>query len=481
MTTKSFLITSLLVLILLGGVAMIWRPDDIPADKTPLVWVSDNNPSRTLQISAFNEEHPDFLLSLDYGNSGVQKIILQCASGVGPDIFDYGDEDMGTYVESGVLWDVTEASEKLGFNADKDGWPASKNTYTYNGRQYGFPCNTGAPILMYNKNVFDYLGLPYPEGLMSWEDFVVLGNKINDLVQEKTGGKSRLFPITGANWRIFFDSQHGEYFSEDGMPNLANSPALQKAFEWHRDFIFNHRFMPSSVEAKAMSGQGGFGAGNLNQFAGNRFSMIVTGYWSLAVFSRVHQQQMGYLEKQGIKVEDIKNPLERPIRVGAVMIPNFQGLPPSYRVQSRVAGINARSPRREEALQFLQYLAGPTYSEILNEGMDWLPGNPEYANLGIQPGSDDLQRPALQKLTEEAMAHGFSPRRSPFVLATDVNRVLTEQISRLESNPEIPVESLLQSAQANLLVLLRRNLERNPTLKDLFIQRLGEDAYKNLK
>lgn len=481
MTTRRFLIIAFLVLILLGGVAMIWRPDDAPAGKTPLVWVSDNNPTRMLQIAGFNEEHPDFNLRLDYGNNGVQKIILQCASGVGPDIFDYGDEDMGTYVEAGILWDVTEAADKMGFSAQKNGWPASVNTYTYNDRQYGFPCNTGAQILIYNKNVFDFLGLPYPEGSMTWEQFVELSKQVSQLAKEKLGERSVIFPVTGANWRIFFDNQKGEYFNEEGLPNLVNSPELKKAFEWHRDFVFKYRFTPTSVEANAMSGQGGFGAGNLNQFAGNRFSMIVTGYWSLIAFGRAHQQQMAYLEKQGIKVEDIKNPLERPIRLGGVMVPNFQGLPPYYRVQSRVAGINARSPRREEALQFLQYLAGPTYSKYLNEGKDWLPGNPEYANLGVEPGPEDLQRQQLQKITEGAMAYGFSPRRSPFVLTTDVNRVLAEQISRLESNPEIPVESLLQAAQDNLMVLMRRNLERNPTLKQLFVERFGEEAFKNLK
>jgi len=180
-------------------------------------------------------------------------------------------------------------------------------------------------------------------------------------------------------------------------------------------------------------------------------------------------------------VEDIKDPLARPLRLGAVLIPHYTGMAPSYRIGSRVAGINSRSPRREEALAFLQYLAGPTYSKLLNEGTDWLPGNPEYAQLGVDPGPPALARPELQSTTEKAMAYGYSPRRSPFLLDSDITRVFKEQISRLESNPDIPVESLIKRAEADLKTLMRRNIDRNPKLKTLYVERFGEESFNNLQ
>ncbi|MEI6339717.1 MAG: hypothetical protein WCQ57_14220, partial [Verrucomicrobiota bacterium] len=85
-----------------------------------------------------------------------------------------------------------------------------------------------------------------------------------------------------------------------------------------------------------------------------------------------------------------------------------------------------------------------------------------------------------QKTTEEAMAYGYVPRGSPYILSGDVSRVLLEQISRMESNPSIPVEALLQAATNDLKTLLRRNLERNPTLKKLYLENFGEAAFKNL-
>jgi ABC-type glycerol-3-phosphate transport system substrate-binding protein len=230
-----------------------------------------------------------------------------------------------------------------------------------------------------------------------------------------------------------------------------------------------------------MSGQGGWGSGNLNQFSVGRFAMAITGHWSLIAFGQAYHQQMEYLEKHGIKEDDIKDHLEKPLRIGAVLIPHFAGHPPSYRVSSRVAGINAKSPRREDALYFLQYLAGPTYSKLLNEGADFLPGNPKYAQLGVEPGPPALSRPELQKATEEAMTHGYSPRRSPFLLTSDITRIIAAQISRLESDPRISTEALLGAAESDLNTLMRRNLERNPDLKKLYIERFGEASYKSLR
>lgn len=478
MTTTKFLAAIFAALLLFSGLAYVWRPTKGPEGKIPLTWVSDNNPARTLQIQAFNEENPDLNLSLDYASTGVQKIILQCASGVGPDIFDYNDESLETFVEAGVLMDVSEQAKAMGFDAATAGWPSGYNTFNYLGKQYGFPCNTGAGILIYNKNVFDYFGIPYPQGVMTWDEFIEMAGKVNS---PDRNSKHQVFATSGLNWRLFFDSQRGEYFDENGRPRIADSPELYRAFEMHRDFIFKYHLTPTAVETKAMSGQGGWGSGNLNQFAVGRYAMVATGHWSLIAFGRAYQKQAENLKEKGLKEEDIKNPLERPVRLGAILIPHFAGQKPSYRVQSRVAGVNAKSPNRDEAVKFLKYLSGPVYSELLNQGTDWLPGNPKYAELGVEPGPPALAREQLQATTKEAVTYGYVARRSPFILSSDVSRVLNEQISRLESAPSIPIRSLLDTAQRDIDVLLRRNLDRNPELKKLFIEKFGEQAYKDLQ
>jgi ABC-type glycerol-3-phosphate transport system substrate-binding protein len=220
----------------------------------------------------------------------------------------------------------------------------------------------------------------------------------------------------------------------------------------------------------------------LNQFASGRFAMMVTGEWALIGLARTYTQQIKYLESKGVAPESLQNPLERPLRLGCVLIPKFPDRPPSYRVRSRSAAINARSPRREEALIFLKYLSGPSYSSLVNEMVDSLPGNPKYAEVGLAPGIAGLSRMEMHEATKQAMGYGYVPRRSPYLLTSDVMEVLKKQISRLESDPGLSVESLLQTAQLEVEKMVSRNLERNPELKKRYVLRGGSGtSLANLK
>lgn len=459
MSITRFLSFLFLLLAFLTGVAALWRPPGEPGNRVKLIWVSDNNPMRAAQIDAFNRENPELLLKLDYSNVGLQKILLQCGSGIGPDIFDYHDEQMQSLVEAGVLSDVTEAAAEQGFSADRC-WPAGSAALTYQGRQYGFPCNIGANVLFYNRNVFDDFGVAYPKGLMTIPQFIELAMHFTPSIDEV--GAPDLFAVHGLNWRILFEAQHGEFFTEEGRPHIAGNTQLRGALELHRDLIFKYRLMPSTVEVNSMSGQGGWGSGARNHFAAGRFAMLVSGQWALIGLRNAYQHQFG---------KEL-----RPLRLGCVLLPRFEDKPACYRITSRLAGINAHGPHRDEALAFLKYLAGSTYSTLLNQGPDYLPGVPEYADGGFEKGPDDLAAGEVHERTKEAMSYGYVQRRSPYLLISDVaglpSSVLDRQVSRLESNPRISIDDLLRTAQDELEVRLKRNLERNPELRKRYAEGL---------
>lgn len=466
MSTRRFILVCLVFLVGTSFLAAFWKSEKKNGKKISLVWVTGSNPARLEQIQFFNRENAGFDLGLDFGDGKAQKVILQCSSGVGPDIFDvYDGDQLQTYAEAGVLYDVTDAAKAQGFSADKDLWSSGKDEVTYQGRQYSYPCNIGANILVYNKNVFDYFKVPYPKGILTWGEFIELGRRVNTVILGAAKDQPSIYSVTGLNWQTIFESQGGQFFNGNGKPVLSQSPELQRAIEMHRDLIFKQRLMPTSLELKTMSGQGGWGSGSLNQFASGRFAMMITGEWALIGLARAHHQQVKYWEGKGLPIESLQNPLEKPIRLGCVLIPKFPDSPPSYRVRSRSAAINAKSPRREEALVFLKYLSGPSYSGLVNEMVDSLPGNPRFSEAGLSPGIGDLSRMEMHEATKEAMGYGYVPRRSPYLLTSDVMEVLKRQVSRLESDPGLPVGPLLQTAQLEVEKMISRNLERNPELK----------------
>src|SRR5690606_37191526 len=129
--------------------------------------------------------------------------------------------ELQAYVEAGVAWDLTDRAAAAGIDAlGPDIWPGMRENVRYLGRQYSYPCNSGVSILIYNKNVFDHLGIPYPEGLMTWDEFIELGIRVRDKARDGTPA----YAVTGLDWISLFDGLGGEYFTEEGKLQLEGSP-----------------------------------------------------------------------------------------------------------------------------------------------------------------------------------------------------------------------------------------------------------------
>ncbi len=457
----------------LSVVAWWLTPGRATDGRTPLVWVSDNNPERQRQIQAFNELHPDLNLALDYSNTGLQKIIVQSSSGVGPDVADCGTGvQLQTLADAGIAWDVTEAAVAGGFDTASNAWPAVREELSYQGRQFSYSCNVTVDIIVYNKNVFDRFGVPYPKGDMDWDEFVAVAKRVTRV--DRTG-RDTVFGVIGMGWHMFLHSLRGEYFSADGTRLLITEEPMRAAFQRHQKMLFEDRVMPTSVEMKTMAGQGGWGAGGLNMFAEGRFAMVHVGKWALIRWRGSHQDQLRRLTQW--EAAGGKDPATRPavLRLGALPPPHAPGRAPSYGVKSRSAIVNARSPRRQDAVKFLEFLAGPVYCRMINEGVDSLPGNPKYADLGLQEGIPDLAEIELHRTQVAAMDFGYSLRKSPFLLTADVERIINTQVSRMETSPEAPIGQLLADAQEELCRLMQRNLDRDPALKARYKALTGTD------
>ena len=454
---KNVLVIVFACLALLTGVAMLTYPAPPRDGKTHLVRLTDYHPRRALELATFNRLYPGLFLSLDPGGGPEpEKGIVRATSGVGADLFDvWGGEFLQTFVEAGVAQDITELARKAGCSMDDKVWPAVRGNISYDGRQYSYPANCGVDILIYNKAVFDEMGVPYPVQDMTWEELFALAQRVT---RPRGAGGELLFGVGAVNWQMLFESLSGQFFSDDGTRLLIAQGALPKAFQMHKEMIFKYRITPSTVELKAMSGQGGFGGGEvLNQFADGRFAMVGIGKWAVVNFRASYQDQ---IERAG----DDPAKLARVIRLGSVRLPHMDGMRASYRVGSKSTAINALGPNRDKAIAFLSYLTGPEYSAIINDGVDALPGNPAYADYGLQPGIPALSELEMHRNTVDAMAYGYILRQSPFLLTQDIRRVIAEQIGRIEADPNLAVENALRGAEDELLMLMQRNLDRSPLL-----------------
>ena len=102
------------------------------------------------------------------------KIRVVMASGNIPDIyFSWSGEYARQFVHAGRALDLTEALKGPEWQGRYA--PAALEPFAYNGKSYGVPMNIGGKFVVYNKAVFDKVGVRPPA---DWNEFIAVIEKI---------------------------------------------------------------------------------------------------------------------------------------------------------------------------------------------------------------------------------------------------------------------------------------------------------------
>ena len=407
-----------------------------------LRWSTDDNPARQLQTATFAEMFPGLEAKIDPGSR--QKLVIQCATGAGPDVIDvYNSSQMMSYVEAGILIDLTDYAKEMGF-APENTYPAVRGNITADGRQYRFPCNVWANCVIYNKAIFDDHGVPYPKTGWTYDDLLEIGRKIKS-APSKSG--RRHIPV--ANWlnKLFFEDLlvgcGGKRFSGGGLVSALDSDEAVAAMQLYYDLMHVHGILTTPAEASAMSSQGGWGSGGINWFSTERAAMIFIGRWYLC---------------QAPRFPKLKG------KLGAMQLPRVGDRPSAGQCGTRAAGINVKSPHREEALKFLRYLASPEYSRLIVKDGDAMPPNPSLARTGADLVNDAVGEPEFHRCFIEALEVARPLDTSPFIDAVIVDRWMQERIGEVENKLATP-EDAMRSLAKEINRKIRLNLDRRPDLQ----------------
>ncbi len=142
------------VVLLLAGMSLVayWLvPKDVDDGRTPLVWTTDPNPQREPQVAWFNRLYPDCRLRIDPDNSDSIKVVVQSSAGMGPDIIGrIGPWNLQTYHEAGILMDLTDYGDAMGFGLETLApsvrelvtLPVLMDDGSIRKRMFAYPCNT---------------------------------------------------------------------------------------------------------------------------------------------------------------------------------------------------------------------------------------------------------------------------------------------------------------------------------------------------
>jgi ABC-type glycerol-3-phosphate transport system substrate-binding protein len=475
-------------LAILTAVAVVLRPKAPPPGVIPLVWASGGNPFRAAQIARFNALHPELRLTHDNNNNRFETIIVQSSSGVGPDLYDaLTGSILQLFAETGVAWDITPVAAANGLAADVDVWPSLHNEITYEGKQYGYPANVGCFVVLYNKNIFDRFGVPYPSESMTWAEFFRLLQRVSGTPPgggERVWGTNALAEYSNAPealfWRMVFYSRHGEFFSPDRTHPTIDTEDMRIAFQMHHDAIYKYGVLATAVDVGAMSGQGGWGGKNITQFADGHFATIISVKSALATLaSFVDQQKQELAGWEHDPARRRREPRPEVMRLGVFRVPLYPGFRPCAIAVAQTVLINPASPHREQALAFLRFLASDTYAKTLEPY--GLPANPRQATADYPATHPDLDENEITRCVIETMRIGYQTRKSPFLLDFDVERVLNQECARMESDPKLAPADLVAEAQQELDGLVRLNLAHSSRLAALYRDRTHAPLVRNTR
>lgn len=431
--------------------AVLYAAAELTLDRAPhdnvvrLRWATDDNPARKVQTAQFGKMFPGEEAVVDPGLGGDQtKLIVQCATGTGPDVVDvYDVQQLSNLVQAGVLLDLTPYAKSMGFDPSHT-YPAIKDGLLVDGRQYRFPCNVWANCVIYNKAVFDDHGVPYPKTGWTYDDFVRTCKQVLT-----TPSKSGQKHLAVANWLNTWFVQDlligggGRFFTPDGLASALDEPPAVNAMKMYYDFMWVDHVIPTAAEASAMSSQGGWGSSGITWFSSGKAAMIFIGRWYIV-------QAPNYPNLKG--------------NLAAVQLPRVGDRPSSGATDTRAAGINIKSPHWRDALKFLQYLASPEYGRVIVEDGDAMPPNPALARFGRDLVNDIVPDPAFHQPFVDALKSARPVDVSPFIDAGLVNRWFKDRIEQVE-NRVLGPEEAMRALAADVNQQIRINLERRPDLQ----------------
>lgn len=429
--------------------------EDTPALPSVLVWLTDDAPIRRQQMALFEAYHPEYRVVLDPHNAGLEKVIVQCLAGVGPDVFDcYTGFQLNAFVHSGIAMDLTDEFAARGIDMAEI-WPACHTVTFLDGRVYGHPGNASADAIWFNKDFFDEAGLPYPEPDWTWDGLVRTARALT--VRDAAGRPLRYGLMTHEfDWqRIFVPQWGGTVYNEARTRCTLDGAGAQAGAQFFQDLIFQHRVTPSFSEETAMAGQGGWGQGNIGWFAGGRAAMAVGGRWWLAM---------------------LRDPAYAHLRLGVAPVP--AGPVDRLIGIARSSLVNAHGRNVEGALAFVTFMHSRPWNELMNRQADGL-GSVRKYHYGEHAEAflHDAARPdeAYNHVWRDALERAVPVPISPFVIGQRAERVFKMQTDLFRTGQKSAGQAMVDTAR-DINRDIVEQLRADPALRERYMALVAQGA-----
>lgn len=400
-------------------------PTEAPAATEPVTiewWtVPSEEYSEEVQVAMareFEKTHPNIKVNVtvlpESGFSEKMTAALGAGQG-GPDVAFFWDTNW--YPQA---LDLQPYIEKTGFDTSMYFPGFWKTRALWGDTVVGLPLGVGANFVMYNKDVFDEMGVAYPSPELTTDEWNALVSQLNDSEKKRWGGDRPRGPF-----RAIWYNYGARPFSDDSMTvdGYLNSEASVAAYSWLWDLV-NTGGTPTTADLEVLGTEG---TGPVDLFLAGRLAM--------ATLNQGH----------------LLNALDAGANFGVIPEPQVEGNPRNVNAWSLTASIWNGTEHPDEAWEFLKYWVGPEGQEYLMMNGNLFPSIP--AVLEKSPHADNEAAQEFFKVLEfpqVAEWTGAHPCNGTVLRAASTvwDKIMLGEIERDQIKAEL--DAVVPDAQAAL-------------------------------
>ena len=274
-----------------------------------VIWINgDKGYNGLAEVGKKFEQDTGIKVTVEHPDKMEEKYPQVAATGDGPDIIFWAHDRFGGYAQSGLLAEISpdkSFQEKL--------FPFTWDAVRFNGKLIGYPVSVESLSLIYNKDLL-------PDPPKSWEEMAAVDKQL------RAKGKSAImfnlqepyftWPLLAAGGAYAFKKSDSGYDVKDtGVDNAGAKAGMQ--------------FLVDQVKAKTLNADTDYSIAEA-AFNKGQTAMTINGPWAWS-----------NIDKSGINY-------------GVTLLPTLNGKPLKTFVGVLSAGINAASPNKELAKEFLE-------------------------------------------------------------------------------------------------------------------------------
>jgi multiple sugar transport system substrate-binding protein len=352
---------AIISLVLIGASALTFYSfSEQQSERTVLRWIALVNPAREKQADLFEKwmddnGYPSVELRIE-GPKSAPKNIVQGVAGVAGDIFDCYNGEVILFQSIGLLEDVTDVAQEMGFGLSET-YAGVSSDMIVDGRQYGFPRSVNALVCWVNVEAFERVGLPVPPVTWTFEEFERIGNSYVELSNKPSEPQTVYFT---RQWSFLVTttllrSMGVDIYNETMTGSYLDTPEAKELYAIIYRWVNDLRLIPTSAESRALSsGSSRISSGHMYLFSQGNFGLTFAGRWGMMYFREVGPKKLSISEY--------------PHR--------------SYRnaiLYACCSAVYKGSKHKDLAVYFLKFMASDAFNKGIVEDPDGLPPSPKFA------------------------------------------------------------------------------------------------------